>query len=629
MSFADIEQAVASVFITDVQISPSGSQILYVVTPFSSEKGRAPASTVWLVPAQGGEPRQLTTSDASGSHARWSPDGKRVSFLSDRVTPGVPQIYVLDLDHGGEGLRRTDRESGVLGAEWSPDGASLAFTSPDDRADPDEDADALVVEDQPVPVGLWLLDVGSGETRRLTPEGMHVGGERGTGRHFDWAPDGSRLVTMTASSPRTSDQLWQELITVDLQGELRRSARFEAAFGGPRLSPDGTTIAFNGCDGPAPGYYVLQTVSVDGDEPTVLMQGAELSFLPHAWHPDGRLVAIVNERQRQRLAFVGDELTDVFAPLDRPGVVTAFSLSADGSRVAFVFGHDTSYGDVYVADVGGEARRLTDINPWTAETEFGEVREISWTSFDSLEIEGNLILPVGYRDGERYPLCLFIHGGPAANWKRSLNAHSIVGWGQFLARRGYAVLMPNPRGSAGRGVAFLRSIVGSYGDPDWRDLDSGVDKMIELGIADPDKLVLGGWSSGGTLTNWGITHTDRYKAAVSGAGVSNWVSSQGTADVRNYFDRYFGSMLDDPDNHWKHSAIRYVKAAKTPTLIVYGENDRRVPSSQGYELYEGLLANGVEVSMVIYPREGHVFVERLHQVDLVRRMIAWFDSHLD
>ena len=194
----------------------------------------------------------------------------------------------------------------------------------------------------------------------------------------------------------------------------------------------------------------------------------------------------------------------------------------DRRHCAYVWADDTSYGDVYVAELDGAPRRLTDLNPWTREQQWGDVREVAWPSFDGLEIQGILILPLGYTEGQRYPTLLHIHGGPAAAWTRQLYA----GWHDWgtLAQRGYAVLMPNPRGSTGRGTDFLRGIAGTYGEPDFQDLMAGVDWLIAQGIADPQQLVVGGWSGGGFLTNWTITHTDRFKAAISGAGVSNWLS---------------------------------------------------------------------------------------------------------
>jgi dipeptidyl aminopeptidase/acylaminoacyl peptidase len=336
-------------------------------------------------------------------------------------------------------------------------------------------------------------------------------------------------------------------------------------------------------------------------------------------------------RQEQKLLVVDlttGATSDDVVSFDKPGATSSFTLSADGRRVAFVRSDDDTLKDAFVADLGGSVTQLTDLNPWVRDYDFGEVRTVTWTSFDGLEIEGLLRLPAGYEEGDRVPLLLEIHGGPMGAWMHTLNAYASIDWSMYLAQRGYATLLPNPRGSSGRGAKFLLGIVDNYGEPDWQDLMAGVDKVIELGIADPDKLVVGGWSGGGYLTNRTITHTSRFRAAVSGAGISNWVSFQGTADCRSAFDRYFGVTEQDPDNHWKYSPIRYIKNATTPTLILYGEQDARVPPSQGFELYEGLKAVGVETQLVLYPREGHGIAERVHQLDLLERVIEWYESHL-
>jgi dienelactone hydrolase len=292
-------------------------------------------------------------------------------------------------------------------------------------------------------------------------------------------------------------------------------------------------------------------------------------------------------------------------------------MSADGRRVVFVRADDTSSTDVFVADVGGDARRLTDVNPWLRRQPLGEVREVRWTSFDGMQIEGMLVLPVGYEDGRRCPTVVSLHGGFSL-WGRGLYLHC-EHWAQHLAQRGYAVLLPNPRGSAGRGSEFMR--VDPWGEPDGKDVLAGVDLLIELGIADPERLGVGGASYGGYLTNWLVAHTDRFRAAVSVCGVANWSSFQSTSDISDLFGF-------DPDSAWEHSPLRMIEDVRTPTLILSGADDQRVPPSQGQELHAALELRGIETELMLYPREGHLIVEREHQIDLLQRVTAWFDRHL-
>ena len=640
----NFERAASATKVSDVQISPDGQQVAYVTTPASKE-GEYPVSEIWLVPAAGGPSRRLTASEAADAAPRWSPDGKHIVFTSDRRKRGTPQLYLLDLA-GGEALRLTDSETGVGPASWSPDGKMLAFTRQDAETEEEkqrkESGDDIKVVDRDIWYsGLWLLDVPGDpateapdhfpESRRLSPEGMHFTSPPA------WAPDGSRLIAIVSPSPKPHDTYLPDLYTFSLDGEAKDYGRFGGLLPTPKFSPDGSVIAFSAAEDDFPALYSIQTIPADWQpgtgQPHIVAPGYEGSFYGFDWLPDGkRIIVGLEEGQRDGVKVLDLEtgdVSDAFEPLETPGSgsLSLFSVSADGKRLAFVHANARSYGDVYIADTGGAARRLTELNPWLRDYEFGETREISWTAPDGLEIQGLITLPVDYEEGKSYPLVVQIHGGPQMAWKHELQA-GITRWAQILAQRGYAVFMPNPRGSSGRGTGFLCAIVGCYGEPDSDDIMSGVDYLIEQGIADPDQLVVGGWSGGGFLTNWAITHTDRFKAAISGAGVTNWVSFQGTTDARSVFDCYLGSVTEQVDAHWRLSPIRSIKQATTPTLILHGESDSRVPVSQAYELYEGLKAVGVETQMVAYPRGGHVMQERSQQIDVMERVVGWYDRHL-
>ena len=643
------ERAITGTVVNDIQLSPDGQQVAYVTGLLSKEEG-PPASTIWLVAASGGPSRRLTAGETGDGSPRWSPDGKHLAFVSDRKERGKPQLYLLDLA-GGEAVRLTEHEGGAGGQQWSPDGALLAYTSmsaqSDDEKEHRKEHDELVLDEWTKRAGLYVIDVPADaaslapdalpEARRVTPQDRNVGGFVDGG--FNWAPDSQGFVVVASNSPRAEDLTTPEMLLVDLKGETTSLGSYDF-FSTPKFSPDGSTLAFIGPEDVIPATGVLQTMPAQGGERTLLMQGYENTFQGCDWLPDGdRLLALSEEGQRNRMVVVDPEskelhAADAFKHLDHPVTFgswfgPAYSLAKDGKTIAFVAAADATLGDIYVTtlDSAQAPRKLTDLNPWTRDYEYGATRELTWTSTDGLEIQGLLILPVGYQEGTRYPLVMQIHGGPAGAWTHHLyaNWHD---WGQFLAQRGYAVFMANPRGSTGRGTAFLKGIVNCYGEPDWQDLISGVDQLIADGIADPDQLVVGGWSGGGFLTNWTITHTERFKAAVSGAGISNWVSFQGTADIRTVFNRYLGPVDTEPEGHWRLSPIRYIAKATTPTLILYGAADERVPVTQGYELYYGLKGLGVETKLVAYPREPHIIMERKHQLDLLTRVIDWFDSHL-
>lgn len=638
------ERAITATAISEVALSPDGERVAYVTSEIS-QAGEAPVSTIWLVETAGGAPRRLTTSEVIDNSPRWSPDGTRLAFLSDRKQRGTTQLYVLSLA-GGEAVRLTNFEGAVNDPQWSPDGSKLAFTaldteSPEDKKRKEERNDHKIADADWRRASLYVIDVPPDpaaaaelpEPKRITPEGMNIGGNFGGG--YNWAPDGSGFVALATPDPKAHHQFMPEMILVDLEGTITSLGKHEGLLTRPAFSPDGSTIGYIACEDTTPSFFCLRTIPATGGEGRVVLPKHPASFHDFRWLPEGdRMLAITEEGQQNHLRIVDPEARTATAAVHGlpAGSGGGFfggiaSLSRDGKRVAFVWATDHAHGDLYVAELGGAARRLTDLNPWVRDYDWGEVREITWRSTDGMPIEGILILPVGYQEGTRYPLLLQIHGGPCAAWTRHLHANW-HDWGQFMAQRGWAVLMPNPRGSSGKGSDFLCAIRNCYGEPDWNDLMTGVDHVIDQGIADPERMVVGGWSGGGFLTNWTVTHTDRFKAAVSGAGISNWVSFQGTADVRSVFDGYLGRVDEDTEHHWRLSPIRYIKHAVTPTLILYGENDQRVPVSQGFEMYEGLKSRGVETQLVIYPREPHAIGERKHQLDLLERVVGWFEGHI-
>jgi dipeptidyl aminopeptidase/acylaminoacyl peptidase len=258
----------------------------------------------------------------------------------------------------------------------------------------------------------------------------------------------------------------------------------------------------------------------------------------------------------------------------------------------------------------------------------GETRVLRWQGSDGMAMQGLLILPVGYQEGQRVPLITWVHGGPA--W---LYTHSFYGAGrypqQMFAGAGYAVLLANPRGSAGWGVEFTEANIGDFGGCDYEDIIAGVDHVIALGIADPARLGIGGWSYGGFMTAWAVTQTNRFKAAMMGAGICNWRSFHGVAEIGTWDQiSYRASPYEQGGRYDSFSAIHYVDRVTTPTLIVQGADDIIVPVGQSYEFFRALKDHGVPTELVVYPREPHGFRERGHNIDRLRRFLAWFQRYL-
>jgi dipeptidyl aminopeptidase/acylaminoacyl peptidase len=304
-------------------------------------------------------------------------------------------------------------------------------------------------------------------------------------------------------------------------------------------------------------------------------------------------------------------------------------VSIHNTAEAIVFGIAQPYrpADIYVARFGGEAVRITELNPQLEGLPMAEMEHVTWQASDGLENHGWLLLPPDAAPNTRLPLIAEIHGGPSAQWGNWFYG-TWHDWAQILANMGYAVFLPNPRGSTGRGGAFTGANKYDFGGGDFDDIMTGIDMLIERGVADPDRLGICGWSFGGFMTTWAVGHTDRFKAAVAGAAPTNWVSKIGTTDIRPANEWNLGSVNDEPERPWQQSPIRYVKNVKTPTLLVQGGADVRVPPTQSWEFYNALVALGVDTELVVYPRQGHSFHERAHMLDLLERLTGWFERYL-
>lgn len=318
-------------------------------------------------------------------------------------------------------------------------------------------------------------------------------------------------------------------------------------------------------------------------------------------------------------------------PQTVPNLTTAsgdISVSADGRRFTFI-GQTAVQPDEVWTYSDGHSVPLTDTNPQVKDWKFGTEREVSWkNSHDGQTIHGVVDLPPGYTSGTKYKTIVHVHGGPEEAWT--------IGWhgdwynyAAMLASHGYVVLLPDPRGSEGQGPVFTEADYQDWGGGDFQDIMDGVNYLVDQGIADPDKLAIGGWSFGGFMTSWAVTHTDRFKAGMVGAGVTDLFSMATTTDISPSFEQsYFGDLQSNRAVYDAHSPVRFVEQCHTPVLVLHGEADPRVPISQGEEFFNGLRFLGRKVDMVRYPREPHIFTEREHQIDSLTRILDWYEAHL-
>lgn len=616
----------------DAQISPDGRTVAFVVSEHDSKENLY-QTDIFLVSTSGGEPLRFTRHGRNDRSPRFSPDGSKLAFISEREDK--PQIFLADL-RGGDPWKLSEMKAGVSAFDWSPDGSWIAALAADAPSEEEEKRtkardDERVIDQDIKMTHLHRIEVATREARRLT-EGAF------TLSDAQVSPDGTEIVAVRRPTPRADDGSVSDIVIVKASGSAP-SVFFEnsGSDSSPRFSPDGKTIAFVTRDGKLPraGNDALVIMPRAGG-PLTRLTPVDIQPGSVVWSADGKSVLFTSTVGVEGRLYAADVLARNPAPrevLRGAFKVSSPSLSRDGALLAFLRQDPRTPNEVYVRPVAGasaaatkiEDRRLTTLNPKLGEYAMSVTETIRWKAPDGREIEGLLHRPEG-SSGKKLPLVVQVHGGPAGAYTLAF-AGSMNNYHHILTGRGYAVFQPNFRGSTGYGDAFQRLNVNDWGKGDFTDIMSGVDSLIARGIADPDRMALHGWSYGGYMCAWSITQTARFKAASCGAGLTNLISMHGTNDIPSTLDDYFGGGpygAASVDAYWKASAMAHVTKAKTPTLLLHGQADERVPLGQAQELYLGLKRQNVPTELVVYPREPHGFREPNHQVDKIERELAWF-----
>jgi dipeptidyl aminopeptidase/acylaminoacyl peptidase len=616
--------------ISDLQFSTDGSRLAFVVT--EPPKGVGRARHIWVYEKAIGVARQFTFSAKSESSPRWSPDGRKLAFLSNREGE-QQQIYIARTE-GGEGGAVTQGKRSVKAFEWSPDGAQIAFLAPEAKSDAEEKKekdkdDARVVDKDDKHARLWVLDVGAasggiGEVRALTKPNWDLNA-------LAWMPNGSQVVVEATDHPE-SDQYTERIALLQIAqgdastptGTMKTLITPRGPFGGLRVSPTGKTISYVGAreEGPEPHDLLLLP---GGARAARNLTGASLDrpVMDYHWRKDSSvLLEAENGFVSMFVAYAEDGSRQDLKVSPAPMGASAVSSSGD---VAYVSQSATQEAEVWLWDgkSGSAAQQVTHLNNAWNQFALAAPEYYKYKSFDGVEIEAALLKPSGADSKATLPLIALIHGGPTGRWSDSVDT-----WGQLLATHGYAVFYPNIRGSVGYGQKFVESNRGDWGGGDFKDVMAGVKDLVDRGIADPHRLAIGGWSYGGYMAEWAITQTNDFKAAVSGAGMANLISEFGTEDHPAGDEWFYGVPWEKPEGFLNSSPFLHLKDATTPTLVLQGDADTIDPLGQSQELYRGLKRYGVEAEFVTYPREPHGFQEEKHLLDRLQRILAWYDKFL-
>lgn len=599
----------------DLRWSADSRVLAFTVT--EPPKGTEHKSHIWVCGGTSHERRQFTNSAKSESHPRWSPNGKQLAFLSDREES--QQIYLMSTE-GGEGVRLTEGKRSIKDLEWSPDGKQIAFLAQEPKTDAEEKKekdkdDAKSVERDDKRTHLWLVEVESGKARQVVSAPWEF-------KELQWSPRGDHLLVIATDHPE-SDQETNRIFAVNpADGNMQEIAAPRGPFHTVRVSPEGSHIAYVGSrvDGPQPHDLYLLPITGGGAR-NLTAQSIDRSVEAYVWRSDGKLLALVDEGFRSKFFVV--DASGSTQPLPSPEMsVSDLGLSSAGT-VMFVGENTTRPQELWSWDGKTAAQSVSHFNQSFEHFALVQPEFVRYKSFDGREIEGALLKPPGSDGKSKLPAVLLIHGGPTGKW-----ADEFDSWGQLLAGAGYAVFYPNVRGSTGYGYDFMVLNRADWGGGDFKDVITGADYLVAQGVADPERLGIAGWSYGGYMAEWAITQTQRFKAAVSGAGMADLASEFGTEDHPSYDEWFYGLPYERPEGFRRSSPITYVKSARTPTLILQGEADVIDPLGQSQQLHRALKRYGVETELVVYPREGHGLKEEKHLVDRLNRIVAWFDKHL-
>jgi dipeptidyl aminopeptidase/acylaminoacyl peptidase len=639
--------------VSDPQLSPDGKVVAYVVTTTNREKNKR-ESAIWIVAADGsGEPKPLI-GDIPARLPRWSPDGKWLGFISTAAAPeknsaeeGQPkappqpavspkaQVWMVAAD--GSGRRRlTHAANGITRFSWSPDSSLIAFVAKEGDSPMKSDdirhyssmaykSDESGWFDPANRNHISIIDVRDGNTRQLTS------GSETDDSDPQWSPDGKSIAYVAEESGpalREVGNILDVLIVPAAGGAPKMICERHAYVSSPRWSPDGSRLAYAAA--PTPDEQaVLWIADIRSGAAPQLASTADLFPTEVEWDRKGLWFG-AGDRGSQVVYRINPDTRNAKKVIGGDRTVHNVSFSDNSDEVAYAADDNTHPDEVYIADLdGSHERQLTFHNrDLLSHLELSPTQRISWKSVDGLEIEGFLTRPADWHSDQKYPMILMVHGGPNGMFGFHWNLEE-----QLYAGSGYAVFRSNPRGSSGYGMKFQRAVAGQWGGKAYQDIMNGVESITKNDSwIDGNHLGVVGVSYGGFMTNWIVSQTTRFKAAVSISGISNFISVEGTRDGAFGHSRDFGGdVFSSFDNYWKYSPLHYAAQVKTPILFLHGDADNRVPLSQAEEYFRAIKHFGGTADLVVFPHENHTLVaaaEPKHLVEAYRWRLYWFDRYV-
>ncbi|MBI1787466.1 MAG: S9 family peptidase [Acidobacteria bacterium] len=611
----------------EVAISPDGNRIAWVEKASESAEGSAIFVLEWRAAAAA--PRRITAGGPRETNLAWAPDSRRLAFLSNAESKKQPQVYVAPL--AGTPRKLTGLTGFLTRPRWSPDGARLAVLFAENAPSGGGPLEAIpaptgVIEEQVFNQRLATVESASGKVRQVSPPELHV-------YDYDWSPDGRSFAAIAAPGPGDNNWWIAQLYTVAIDsGKAQSIYRPSLQLAIPRWSPDGGVISFIEGIMSDEGFHGgdLRTIPAAGGEARNHTAGRKSSPNWMTWLSPGKILLtehVDGGSAISTLELAGGRIETIWKgdeDLHAGGHRANFALARDGETSAVVRQSWQLAPEVW-AGTAGQWRQLTHFNR-ARKPASGKAVSLQWSN-EGHQIQGWLLYPSDFAPGRRYPMVVSVHGGPSNVKKPSW---PVEGFDlSVLAGHGFFVFFPNPRGSYGRGEDFTRANVKDIGGGDLRDILAGVDHVLRSTPVDEQRLGIGGWSYGGYMTMWAVTQTNRFRAAVAGAGIANWESYYGQNSIDQWMLPFFGkSVYDDPAVYAKSSPIRFIKQVKTPTLVVVGERDGECPPAQSFEFWHALKTLGVSTQLVVYPGEGHAFRSVEHQRDLMRRTVGWLEQNL-